>query len=65
MAGRLIRRYRSDAWDAGNSFTHFYEAVYECGVCSGSGRVQDEEGEPAGLIECPECGGCGEVVICE
>jgi DNA-directed RNA polymerase subunit RPC12/RpoP len=65
MVGRLISRYRSDAWDSGNSLTRYYEAIYECGYCGGTGKVDDEESETERLIECPECGGCGEVVIYE
>lgn len=65
MQGRLISRYRSDAWDEGNSLTRFHEAIYECGTCSGSGQVEDEESEEPRLIECPECEGAGELVCYE
>lgn len=65
MLGQLLKRYRSDAWDGGNCLTRFYEAVYECGKCNGSGQVEDEEGEDPRLIECPECEGTGELVCYE
>lgn len=65
MRGELIRRYRSDAWDAGNAMTMFHEAVYVCGHCGGSGQVEDEESDFDRLIECPECDGTGQVVYYE
>lgn len=66
MQGRLIKRYRSDAWDSGNSMTMFFEALYECGCCNGNGQIEDDEGlSEDGLIECPECEGTGELVYYE
>ncbi len=65
MLGELIKRYRSDAWDSGNSLTRFYEAEYVCGTCNGSGQVEDEESEDGRLVECPECEGAGILVVYE
>ena len=65
MQGRLISRYRSDAWDSGNSMTRFHEALYECGTCNGSGQVEDEESEEGHFIECPECEGDGTLIYYE
>lgn len=57
----MCRRYRSDAWDSGNSLTWFYEEIETCPECGGKGIVEDEEEKPC-PEPCPECRGEGVVV---
>lgn len=49
------KRYRSDAWDSGNSLTCFYEEVIRCPECGGEGSSDGEI--------CDACGGEGEVTV--
>ena len=61
--GRLISRHRSDTWDNGNFLTRFYEAIYECDFCQGTGEVFDEE---EGIMKtCQECEGHGQITCYE
>lgn len=40
---KLIKKYRADVWDIGNSLTRFYECVYECPLCYGEKKISGKE----------------------
>jgi len=52
---------RSDAWDAGNHLTQFYEVIEDCEWCGGTGKVEYFGVEDKEYEECPECDGRGKV----
>ena len=62
----MRRVYQSDAWDSGNYLTRFWEIHETCPVCHGRGRVEKDDwvdGQIAPVeVDCPDCGGDGEVV---
>ncbi|GEM_PF-6518396 len=49
-----LHRYRSDAWDAGNSLTHFIEYHHPCPVCGDDVTTYDTCDEQLPCLCCEE-----------